>query len=772
MRLLVAVLAVNSAFAVSASSLPPRVREQAELAALLRQGPLADWSRSWKNRDGGTFSRLCAEKTALTDWIGRRGAARENDGIREYAWKDSGGPKELARAGVARAAAAYLSDFSKIDDVAITPLDLSYTPGSAEAELEAGYDLRGRLKDGSLRTDRGIFAIGLRREASAKGTGWKIARILDRGMRTLEAKRPVFEDATAKVGLDGVERHPRLEAIRRGGYALAVADYDASGWPSVYVGGYGNGQLYRRGRDGVFKDVTREAGLGQDTLVKSAVFADFDRDGKTDLLVQRFVKEAGQELKFYRNGGRGGFVEANATVERKAAHDRAMSMTAGDFNGDGLTDLYVGYPGTRDFTDGRLDAPDSLAHQAVYMNLGEWKFSELMEASPPRFSAEVVRPHSALASDFDGDGRTDILVVDDRGNSSRIYLNGGEERFRSAELQLGLQNQGWGMVAVSGDFDRDQKEDVYFTNIDLSAGNLLVRLMEKAGARPQEHPGLARARGVFAGNRLYRANGDGSFRAVTESAGVGRSGEAPAGAAWVDYNNDGLLDLYVLNGLWSADPAKSYDDEFVQKLIDGAAEEPSADDNPVMSRLQRTGQSFGGYQRKRLYRNNGDGTFTEVGYVTGADRLEDGYVAATADFDKDGRADLILRNADPADLKAGFLPITVLHNIGKNGNKSLSVYARHKNGAPALGARVIVRTGPSSQSREIRAVEGAVQNEDMVLIGLGAAAKADLVEVRWPSGKVSRFEDVAAGRIIIDEGSGDLGRLTRLPAAGGAAALR
>ena len=124
--------------------------------------------------------------------------------------------------------------------------------------------------------------------------------------------------------------------------------------------------------------------------------------------------------------------------------------------------------------------------------------------------------------------------------------------------------------------------------------------------------------------------------------------------------------------------------------------------------------SMGGYQRNKLYRNNGDSTFTEVGYLEGADRIEDGYMTATADIDGDGRQDLILRNADPAPGRH-FATLTVLKNDGAQG-KSLALFLRgDKSNRDGIGALVTATVGDRRIVREIRSVGGAAAMLILVL---------------------------------------------------------
>lgn len=701
--------------------------------------PLA---KAWRTRREPSLKEVLAEGSMLCDFSLPAKPSDSFDGIRRF--------RRSARMVPARSAIRkYLAEMSTVDDVSLTLLDVSPDGSSAEIQM----DLRARTPDGSRRTDRGRATATLR----SVGGKTKLAALACPELETLIAARAMFEDATEASGLNAVPVLPREEAIRRGGYALAVSDYDGDGWPDVYVGGRAPGRLLRN-LQGRFVDATQAAGLGRDTMAKAALFADLDSDGRLDLVVQRFVDDEREELMFYRNGGGGRFENARPQVRRLRKHDRPMGLAAADFNDDGRLDLYVGYPGVRDFTDSAIDAQAPLSRQAVYLNRGGWVFEEAPESSRPESAiyGALVRPHSALGLDLDRDGRQDLLVIDDRGSPTRFYLNSSGGRFSEAQNRSGLRNAGWGMTAAAGDFAGDGRDAIYFSNVDFSAGHRIVRFVERAGGPQANAPGFERIKDTLRGNRLYRSRSDGigdiAFDEVTEKAGVGWAGEAPAGAVWVDYNADGRPDLYVTNGLWSADPDRDADSEFIRGQLSEARPQGIEDPNRVMRGLQESGASLGGYQRNRLFRNDGGGGFTEVGYVVGADRIEDGYVAATGDFDRDGRVDLLLRNADPATLKRPFPPLTLLLNRGPAG-RTLALSLRGRDGAASFGALVTANFPGRREGRQLRSVEGAVQSEPVLYIGMGDAPIAD-IEVLWPSGTLDRVKGAGPGRLSIAEGRG------------------
>ena len=137
--------------------------------------------------------------------------------------------------------------------------------------------------------------------------------------------------------------------------------------------------------------------------------------------------------------------------------------------------------------------------------------------------------------------------------------------------------------------------------------------------------------------------------------------------------------------------------------------------------------SLNGYERKVLFRNNGDGTFTDVAYVNGADRVEDGRGLSIADLDRDGELDLVMRNYHQ--------PAQLLRNQGGPAHWIQLVLVGTRSNRDAVGARVRLRTGQRWQTREVHAGSAYLSQQSLVQhFGLGGARRADEVEIAWPSG--------------------------------------
>src|SRR5262245_22358992 len=142
-----------------------------------------------------------------------------------------------------------------------------------------------------------------------------------------------------------------------------------------------------------------------------------------------------------------------------------------------------------------------------------------------------------------------------------------------------------------------------------------------------------------------------------------------------------------------------------------------------------------GKERKVLFRNDGDGTFTEVGFVTGVDRIEDGRGLSVVDYDRDGRLDLVLRNYRQ--------PAQLLHNVGPEGQWLELRLVGTTSNRDAVGAKVRVRTAAGWQTRVVSAGSGYLSGSSLVQhFGLGDADRALDVEVVWPDGRRQHLADV------------------------------
>ena len=438
-----------------------------------------------------------------------------------------------------------------------------------------------------------------------------------------------------------------------------------------------------------YADVTGQAGLEEVGWGMGVAAADIDADADPDLYVTRWGRN-----ELYRNrGGTFAAIAGSSSVD-----DRGWGSSAafGDLDADGLLDLYVtNYlefdparpPGGGEPCSYRgLDVfcgPLDVERQAdrLYRNLGDGRFEDVSRATGvgSRRRAGL----GVLFADLDGDGDQDLYVANDS-DPNTLYRNDGDWRLREVGALAGAafsedgQPQA-GMGVDAGDFDRDGDLDLFVTN--------------------------------FADdyNTLYRNDGAGRFTDASAAAGLVMDSRPLLGwsTAFVDFDNDGWLDLFVANGHLYPQLAAH----------EGGLSYPQAD---------------------LLYRNR-EGRFARVDGGPGWDRRTVGRAAAVGDLDDDGDADLLFvdLNERPA----------LLLNDGGNRRPWIGLRVLDAVGAVAVGARVELFSGGVRQTAEVRAGRGFQSSHDpRLLFGLGAAESIDSLLVRFPSGRQQRLESLETRR--------------------------
>lgn len=740
---------------------------------------LVPWMNSWKNRDANALKALMRPSSQLpTMAYTLVSADLFKDQISEYQWKVKDG--NVATGQWLSDAKAYLEGFSKVEDFELTALQVS-SPREMRnkdmrmsmAELRLHFDIRGFEKS-TRRQDKGLWTVIVEKHEGV----WKITSAKPIQMETYKSKQPTFKPVTAQLGLDKVPSHVRLEAIRRGGYAVATSDFDGDGVKDLYVGSYGRGTLLKGSKDGGFTEV-KSSGIEGDTFVKTATFADFNNDGFDDLLLVRFVPEKGShwrtdhrnDIVIYKNLNGKNFAKVEQTKVPDTLTDAAMPAAVADFNNDGLLDFYVGFPGKKDFTTlAPTYGTQNQMIQSVYMNQGDFKFTtKILEKIMPENDKQLTKrqksfPHGATPADIDMDGDVDIIVMDDRGQLSPVFINDGKGNFTQSAPRYGIENDGLGMGAAVGDLNGDGKPEVLMTNVNFTAADRLV-----SSCRNNWNVALERTFVFQRGLRIFEPNQGYRFSDVTDNFGLSWTGEGMAGVELIDYNGDGHLDIYAANGLWSGTDRASD----LSSLFTRAAAQYATNEFVLLETAERTQSAFmdllghfrgdvirgqtgiqrphmAGFQRHRLYRNNGNGTFSEVGFLEGADEIADGYVMANVDYDNDGDLDLVLRNGDPGTAEVNYPTLTVYENQSTAKSVYLTFKGRRSN-ANGIGVLVTAKIGDKTLTRQVMGNNGAAQSERAVFIGLGQASKIDKLTVNWPSGTQQVFSNFKPGRYEIPE---------------------
>jgi hypothetical protein len=532
-----------------------------------------------------------------------------------------------------------------------------------------------------------------------------------------------FSDRAQAMGLDfvhvnGMTGEYYLAEIMAPG--VGMFDFDNDGDLDVYAvqgqllqkGAQRPGaqdRLYRNdlqvGSDGSrtirFTDVTERAGLIPRSYGMGVATGDIDNDGWTDVYLTRLGADA-----LLKNNGDGTFTEI---FTKAGLTDPGWTVAASflDFDRDGWLDLFVStYLRYSVETEGKCVGPTGARDYCnpqnypalpgrLFRNARNGTFQDVTVASG--VAREYGPALGTLAFDANNDGWVDIYVAND-GSENQLWLNRRDGTFANGALLAGVAVNGDGrpegsMGVDAADFDNDGDEDVLITNL---SGE---------------------------GSTVYANDGGGAFQDVAAAVGV-RSQSLPFtgfGAAWIDADNDGWLDILAVNGAIQA----------IQALADG-------------------GDRFPFHQRKQLFRNLGNGRFDDVTMTAGSvfGLSEVGRGASFGDVDNDGDVDVLVANNN------GRMRL-LLNELG-NRRRWLGIRAVSGEGRDALGALVgIVGKEGVTRWRRVRADGSyASANDPRILFGLGESQDVARVRVRWPSGRTDERPLTAANQwLTLQEGA-------------------
>jgi len=502
--------------------------------------------------------------------------------------------------------------------------------------------------------------------------------------------RPDLARTRGSTPFDFEDIAPRLHLDKYDGLGPAAwADYDHDGDFDVCVGGHDSyGALFRNDGD-VFTDVSREAGLFRLLSGYSTTFADCDNDGWPDLYVGRDGWNGPMVNSLYRNRGDGTFVE----VTDKAGLGNPGSTFVHqwtDVDRDGDLDLYM--------ANGITGGGDT---NALYRNNGDGTFTDVTEATgllEPRGTKTI----GVAVGDYDNDGWPDFFVSGFN-RVNRLYRNRGDGTFEEVAGRAGVSSPNdltRGYVCFFFDYDNDLDLDILRTTL-AQWTDVLLGLSDLWDGLPEE-----RRRAMLVDcPRLYRNEGNGTFTDVTVEAGfVYPVGIMGAGVA--DLDNDGYIDVYFGTG------------------------------DPGIERMEAD----------RFFRNNGDGTFSEVTFAAGLGNTGKGHGVTFIDLDGDGDLEIFAQEGGfvHGDMWANAFYL----NRQKTGNHWFQVDLEGKeSNRDALDTRLVIHAGGRRFLREAHSGDGfGCTNAPTIPFGLGTAERVERLEVRWPSGKVQTFEDLPVDR--------------------------
>lgn len=562
-----------------------------------------------------------------------------------------------------------------------------------------------------------------------------------------------FRDAAAESGitfrmnfLPGEQGEKFKINLYDHGSGVAVGDYDGDGYDDVYfVNQLGPNALYRNKGDGTFEDRTKQAGVALgDRICVAATFADYDNDGHQDL----FVTSTRGGNVLFRNLGNGQFRDVTKQAGLQLI-GHCQSAHFFDYDRDGHLDLLV--TRTAKWTEAALEprlryylgkstyfetAGSEKEYNVLYRNNGNGTFTDVSEAMGLKglgWGAD------AAVFDYDGDGYLDVAITSMFGRA-QLYRNKKGSGFEEVTKEV-LGKTSWGGMGVYPfDFNNDGKLDLYVVDMHSDMylpfdANLKSLVNEKkknryvAGAFDDDHPRFAelmKDEKVFAdivqlkydevlfGNTFFKNQSNGKFVELSDKANLETFW--PWGIACGDYDNDGYEDVFIPAGMGY--PFEHWPNSLM--MNDGK--------ESFINRVQEYGieppknglflpEKIGGKQAPRSSR-----------------------AAAVADFDRDGRLDIMVNNFNDHPY--------YLRNAGARGNYLALRLTGTKSNRDALGAVVRLHVGNEVMTRQVHSACGYLAQSSKVLhFGLGGRDKIDRIEVTWPSGQTQSLPPPALNKL-------------------------
>jgi len=448
----------------------------------------------------------------------------------------------------------------------------------------------------------------------------------------------------------------------RWGFGVAIADYDNDGWPDIFVTNLGKNRLYHNNHDGTFTDVAEKAGVTLGNWSAVAKWGDYDGDGQLDLFVTGYIHFDRNNLPY----------EKTKAVGYSYCEFRGEPVMCGPKNIEG--------------------EPDHLFH-----NNGDGTFSEVSAKAGVSDETNRYYGFTPVFVDVNNDGKVDLVVADDS-TLSYLYINRGDGTFEDASYASGFGlNEDGHEVAAMG----------------LAVGDYLNNGLVDFGISDfSDEPKL-----------LFRNDGNGNFTESSMRSGIGKVSMPFLGwgAGFMDYDNDGWLDLLFVNG-------HIY---------------------PAADRLD-WGTSYS--ERPLLFRNTRDGKFELVPAVkgTGLAQVVSGRGAAFGDLFNDGKIDVVISPIEG--------PPLLFKNVYPDHHHwvELKLIGGPKSPRDAMGATVYLNGNGMRQRQDVMSSGSYVSSNDpRPHFGLGDATGAGSAEIHWPSGAKETIKLPSVDRIYtISEGHG------------------
>jgi hypothetical protein len=529
---------------------------------------------------------------------------------------------------------------------------------------------------------------------------------------------PFFEIPASSSGMTFVHssgKSPQKFLPESTGPGCAFLDYDNDGWMDIYLVNSGpcdfwtpptplRNALYRNNRDGTFTDVTEKAGVPGGGYGMGVAVGDYNADGFADL----YVTQYGRSI-LYRNNGDGTFTDVTEKAG-VAAPGWASSAVWFDYDNDGRLDLFVcRFVDFTKLTHHVCNAPNVPAlagineycYPRIFNPMASWLFHNNGDGTFTDVSQKMGitdnpgKSWGAVATDINNDGFLDLFVANDT-TANFLFANRKGKKFDEIGFTAGVAygpggKARSGMGVDSADFNQDGWMDLFVTNLD------------------HEFYGL------------YQNKHDESFEDKAGPTGIARATQMMSGwgAKFFDFDNDGLLDLFVANG---------HPDDVIDKINPGVTySEPLLLFQNTASGLRNISSESGPAFTRQL---NARGL-------------------AIGDFDNDGAVDVLIAVNDGA-------PVLLRNNAARQNHWLGLNLVGKKSNPDAIGTHITYQAGDLVQARfKVGGGSYLSSHDPRMVLGLGKHEKLDWLEIKWPqpSGQVQRFTDLPINRYItITEG--------------------